>query len=434
MQQFEQALVSVPLIYELPTIKPIKLDNFDPSYSKFRSPPRCEYGFNQFIHQSKNKSEELNDTKYRNKFYLVTNPYEINIKQYDKDIQSMTELYFQLNKDGIISRAFYKLWEILLTFDLINQNTAINSFHLAEAPGAFIQAAIFYRKKFNPTIKNDKFNCISIKADKTGIPFKKENLNACLSDIKIEEGDLTDINIQKSFQENNGEADFITADGGFEWKNENFQEQEAFRLILAEIISALRMQKQNGNFVLKIFETFTNITVKIILILSTYYDKVYIHKPLTSRPTNSERYLICLKYKGINKKELNLLDNFLSDINSKEMKQSYIFNYLADIEIPENFKLVITTSSLEILNIQYKTINERINYIHSKNYYGDIYEKYKQNQIKAYELWTNTYLPLDNEMIKQIKKNIKEILATRLELSASQINNLKKRLNDVKII
>mgnify|MGYP003718068581 CR=1 FL=1 len=39
-------------------------------------------------------------------------------------------------------------------------------------------------------------------------------------------------------------ADLITADGGFIWSNENFQEQEAYKLILGEIITALKIQKR----------------------------------------------------------------------------------------------------------------------------------------------------------------------------------------------
>ena len=51
-------------------------------------------------------------------------------------------------------------------------------------------------------------------------------------------GDLTDKKTRILFGGNfkQRKADFITADGGFDWKNENIQEQEAFKLILAQII------------------------------------------------------------------------------------------------------------------------------------------------------------------------------------------------------
>jgi hypothetical protein len=35
----------------------------------------------------------------------------------------------------------------------------------------------------------------------------------------------------------------VTADGGFEWDNENFQEQESYQLVLGEMIAALRSSK-----------------------------------------------------------------------------------------------------------------------------------------------------------------------------------------------
>ena len=45
--------------------------------------------------------------------------------------------------------------------------------------------------------------------------------------------------------------------------NENFQEQEAIRLIVAEILGALMNQKEGGHFILKIFETFTEINLAL---------------------------------------------------------------------------------------------------------------------------------------------------------------------------
>ena len=59
-------------------------------------------------------------------------------------------------------------------------------------------------------------------------------------------------------------ANFITADGGFIWKNENTQEQEVYSLLLGQIIAAVKIQAKNGNFVCKFFETFTKTSLKLI--------------------------------------------------------------------------------------------------------------------------------------------------------------------------
>jgi hypothetical protein len=44
---------------------------------------------------------------------------------------------------------------------------------------------------------------------------------------------------------------------------------------------------------LKIFDSFLSSTIDIIYILSSFYKKVYITKPQTSRYANSEKYIVC---------------------------------------------------------------------------------------------------------------------------------------------
>ena len=65
--------------------------------------------------------------------------------------------------------------------------------------------------------------------------------------------------------------------------DENIQEQEAFKLILAQIIMALKIQATGGHFVCKLYKSFTGITTKFIDILNTFYEEVYLAKPLMSR-------------------------------------------------------------------------------------------------------------------------------------------------------
>ena len=44
-------------------------------------------------------------------------------------------------------------------------------------------------------------------------------------------------------------------------------------------------------------ETFTTTSFKFISILNALYDKVFMVKPLTSRPSNSEKYAVCIGFK-----------------------------------------------------------------------------------------------------------------------------------------
>ena len=95
--------------------------------------------------------------------------------------------------------------------------------------------------------------------------------------------------------------DIITGDGGFDFSADfNKQENTAFRLIFI-VIYALVMKK-GGHFVLKIFDIFEVCTIDILYLLNTFYEKVIVMKPYTSRYANSEKYIICknFKYDSIN--------------------------------------------------------------------------------------------------------------------------------------
>ena len=363
------------VLYELPKLSDdllsqIKKKGFQDTYSRFLSQPQISNGFNIFIHKTKDKMSFVEDPKYKNKnFYHVTNPFEHTITNPDKnklDIASYSKMYFKIgenSKVNIVSRAFYKLWEILLIFDLVPKKTSkFITAHLAEAPGSFVQSIIFFREKFykSSDYSKDEHYVISISDDSAGIPTFKKDFRAEYSRVKIYEqdgGDLTDLKSIDKFTKFSKKADLITADGGFIWNDENYQEQEAYRLILGEIITALKIQEINGSFVLKLFEIYTDISIKIISILTSVYTNVYITKPLTSRPSNSERYIICKNFKGIDNSVLKKMEELLENINNNELNKMFLADILPDYKIDDKTKYVTNISSIILSNIYYEYLN-----------------------------------------------------------------------------
>lgn len=86
----------------------------------------------------------------------------------------------------------------------------------------------------------------------------------------------------------------VTGDGGFDVSdNFNNQESDMMLLVLSQTLCALETLARGGVFVLKIFDTFTQPMMDLLWILKGSFNRVLIEKPLTSRPANSEKYLIC---------------------------------------------------------------------------------------------------------------------------------------------
>ena len=177
----------------------------------------------------------------------------------------------------------------------------ISSFHLAEGPGGFIEAVCHMRNNSNDvyygmTLVNNDSKCPGWKKSKN---FLEENRNVIIEKGIDDTGNLLSVeNFEYCYKKYGRTMDLITADGGVDF-SENFNDQEhtATKLIIAQVIYAISMQSTGGNFVLKVFDIFSNATVDVLYLLSSLYKEVYIMKPKTSRYANSEKYVIC---KGFN--------------------------------------------------------------------------------------------------------------------------------------
>lgn len=86
----------------------------------------------------------------------------------------------------------------------------------------------------------------------------------------------------------------LVCDGGFLLKN-NAQEVISKQLYLVLTMLAVSVIRPEGNAIIKFFDLYTPFSVGLIFILTRMYSKVSILKPSSSRPANSERYVVCQK-------------------------------------------------------------------------------------------------------------------------------------------
>jgi 23S rRNA U2552 (ribose-2'-O)-methylase RlmE/FtsJ len=388
--------------------------------------PQFTNGFQHYIHQSKDKMENIKkEFEGKKQVHHIINKFDRYIDNSDKDINTATTKYFNLEGGPILSRAFFKLWEMFFYFDLIPLDRNVITAHLAEGPGSFIQGTIFFRDMFGKNSKNDKYFAITLHSEKEHVPpleekfvdyYSKEKPKrfyqqktypanvAKLSGDKIG-GDLTSLKtitqFAGSFKDN--KADFVSGDGGFNWKNENTQEQEGFRLILGQTITALKIQAIKGNYVCKIFESFTDSTIKLLCLLNEVYETVYICKPLMSRESNSERYIICLNYKGIQEKKLKLLEKVLD-------KKEFVSGFMKNYNIDNKLRNQIININTNIANRQFISINEMATYVENQNYRGEEYNKRLNDKEKAAKYWTELFYPNEKNFDNHRKSIRKEFV------------------------
>jgi 23S rRNA U2552 (ribose-2'-O)-methylase RlmE/FtsJ len=283
------------------------------------------------------------------------------------------------NRTGIaekvpLSRAYFKLWEILHMFnrDLPKSDVPITSLHLAEGPGGFIECVSDYRGN-----KEDKMWGISLRSDSETVPNwrKARDFLEDHPEVKITygadgTGDLLHICnlLWLSRNISSDGVDLITADGGFDF-TEDFFNQEAifFRLFFAEVLTAIMSQKNGGVFICKFFDFFTRPTIDLLYILSKCYNQVHIIKPQTSRPANAERYFVGIGFVKPPPHFINeLVYSFVQSVNGKyyvsllEKEPGEIFLGFIESKLEESVEQQI--ESLEenirvIMNSKFRRLN-----------------------------------------------------------------------------
>ncbi|KAJ3109457.1 FtsJ methyltransferase domain-containing protein 2, partial [Physocladia obscura] len=91
-----------------------------------------------------------------------------------------------------------------------------------------------------------------------------------------------------------GRVALVTADGAFSCAgDEGNQENHVKLVLLAEILAMFKVLRRGGDFVIKTFELLTPFSVGLVYILYKSFKRISISKPFSSRPANSERYIIC---------------------------------------------------------------------------------------------------------------------------------------------
>jgi len=228
------------------------------------------------------------------------------------------------------TNASLKMYEMLMQMNLVDCATladnALNSFSNAELPGAFIIAINHYLKSKCPgkifnwlassylpaaaaatgnvTILEDKFKLYERNRDRWLMGPRPNALPEGIEDIS---GDVTDpnttislgIGVKTRFSNTKG-AVLYTSDAGIDVTNDYAgQEANTSAINYGQVLSGLLALAPGGNFVVKQYTFFAPFSRSLIALVAGFFEETYIAKPVTSRPGNSEIYVVGKRFKGI---------------------------------------------------------------------------------------------------------------------------------------
>jgi 23S rRNA U2552 (ribose-2'-O)-methylase RlmE/FtsJ len=318
--------------YQFITYDDIKL-NFD-----LTSKTLTKYTGLNNLSKNLNRIKRAIDTRYFKKWQYITFQLD-NYKLLGEYISKKYNVFS--NKTIKPSNAFMKIYEMLMSFNIIDKSKpTLKSFHFCEAPGMFIMGLNHYlQTKTNIKSWDWYGNSLTIDADKTALSDAYGLIGANKNKWLIgpaSSGDIRELANIDFFKEKLSEVDLITSDCGIcvdTCELNNYEELIA-ETDFAQFVNMLNLLAKGGSGIIKTFiplELASNVC--LIYTLTQVFEEVYFSKPITSRPANSEVYLVCIGYLGIDQVVLNQLKQLLNKkINPKfNPKLNWIKN------IPQSF-------------------------------------------------------------------------------------------------
>lgn len=265
----------------------------------------------------------------------------------------------KIGRSIFINRAAIKLANIdavhqvtneLFTFDHKSSEKEFTFCDVAAGPGGFTQY-MQYRfpiaKGYGMTLRHDKFNWstnfIDMKRftafygpDNTGNLYT--NWEHFIHFVQSQSPDGVDL---------------VTGDGGFDLEDGvdktllHRQEFISSRLLLTQSVIGVKCTKMGGNFVVKVFDTVTEFSAQVLYLLAQCFEKILIFKPVSSRPANAERYVICMN-RGT---DIQLYSQILVDA-ARTYTDTLYLNSLFQKPIPIEFQQWLTQNNTESIDRQ----------------------------------------------------------------------------------
>jgi len=127
-------------------------------------------------------------------------------------------------------------------------------------------------------------------------------------------------------------------------------------------------------------------TVKLVWLINCVYDEVYINKPYTSRPANSEKYIIAKNFKGISDEYINKLYTIIDNWDNID---SGMIIYDLFGPLPEEYINIFKIYNKYNCNKQLKNIIKTLQLIKNQN--KQIMDNIISNQIIYAIKWCVKY-------------------------------------------
>jgi hypothetical protein len=275
-----------------------------------------------------------------------------------------------MGNTGNVSNAWLKCFEIVDYFDLIPESQQLPFVHFDNAafPGSFILSVHHYVNTLRKHLRGYQWLGSSL-LERDSKDFQEKGLvgddyglyenypqNWIMGDTS---GDVTDLKTLEELAKHS--CDLYTSDLGFDVSSQyNEQERLQFTANLGQIISGLITLNPGGRLITKQYSFFNRETIAMMFIVSSLFEEFHVCKPATSRPRNTETYLVGIRLKKkltLQSEEIRLLVDVLGP-SSKTARKN-----LSRLHVTTEFVELIHSAAELILNKSATEIKKSISMV-----------------------------------------------------------------------
>jgi cap2 methyltransferase len=244
----------------------------------------------------------------------------------------------------ISSRAFFKMYELIIRFNLLKIGSHLKTLHLCEAPGSFVEATQEYIRRHRAPSTTHEWYGVTLRE---GLEWTSDSSHVIYANIITDE-----------LPEQVRQSILVTGDGGFEIDDNVKNDQEVLNtpLLKGQIRHAVESVAIGGSIVIKMFDLFELETCKLLWSCYGQFKKLYLAKPFGSRICNSEKYIVGV---GFQSSAEHNLQNHVEQQGTEKNTQH-------DTNIPDWFYGALWNANRRLVQLQMQSLSQAIKLAESR--------------------------------------------------------------------
>ncbi len=177
----------------------------------------------------------------------------------------------------------------------------------------------------------------------------------------------------------------------------DFRDKQMMKIFLGQFVCGLGVLEKGGNFFMKSYNSFNKFTVSLIYLMSSFFQKVTLLKPMLSKqPDGKEIYYCLYNFTGITDDQLSKLLNILENYNSEDLDRNIVSYNKMDKNLVSQIEEKLAMYYYQKLEVSYKVEEYRQDVMgfdisDDPEEYLNAIQEIKKSVLPSYKIFVSQY-------------------------------------------